>query len=381
MARLQTEKYDNVNLLRAFAALSVVVYHVIELGGWKSFPTEGPLTTFRIGWLGVDLFFVISGFVISYSALILHRLAPAAFAGQYWRRRLTRILPLYLLTLVLWIAFAWPTFFSHATRDWAWQLFTHLTFIHSFWPATHGAIDGPNWSLAIEMQFYLAIALAIGWIDRTPGWRIWLYGILIAWAWRACMVVLYAGDVPVLFVRTTQLPGTLDEFGAGIFLAKWILDGRRRMPLKGAPWIVAGALVGYGTMKIYWRWAGYWDVPWMVVFWRTALAGLFFCAVAAAVDLPRALSRRWLRPLEYLGEISYGIYLWHLFAIQYVIHVLGARGLESLVAVLGLTVLAAALSWRYFEKPFMNLARRRPDDSRAPDPTAASTPVKEGGLW
>ena len=53
--------FPNLDLLRAFAAISVLVLHVIELTGWKNFPIEGPLTWFRIGWMGVDLFFVISG--------------------------------------------------------------------------------------------------------------------------------------------------------------------------------------------------------------------------------------------------------------------------------------------------------------------------------
>src|SRR3954469_7371289 len=98
-AGAEGRRFDNINLLRAFAALSVVVYHVIEHGHWTTYPSDGPLATFRIGWYGVDLFFVISGFVIAYSALILRRADPASFRRRYWARRLTRILPLYLATL------------------------------------------------------------------------------------------------------------------------------------------------------------------------------------------------------------------------------------------------------------------------------------------
>ena len=273
MAQLRTAKYDNVNLLRAIAALAVVVYHVIEHGQWTTFPSEGPLKYLRIGWIGVDLFFAISGFVIAYSALLLYRKEPGEFAGKYWRRRLSRIVPLYMLTLVLWIAFAAPGFFSQPARGWAWQLFTHLAFIHSFWPDTHGALDGPNWSLAVEMQFYLAVALLIRWIDRTPGWRIWLYAILIAWAWRACMLMLYGnGDAYILFVKTTQLPGMLDEFGAGIFLAKWVLDGRHPMPMKGLLPVLGAAVTGYFAMQLFWPRATFWNNGYMVVFRHTALS-------------------------------------------------------------------------------------------------------------
>lgn len=361
MARPRTEKYDNINLLRAFAALAVVVYHVIELGHWDAYPASGLLSVFRVGWMGVDLFFVISGFVIAYSALILYRKAPAAFANAYWRRRLTRILPLYLLTLLLWIALVSTAFFHQPARDWAWQLFTHLAFIHNFFPETHGAIDGPNWSLAIEMQFYVAVALAIGWIDRAPGWRIWLYGIAISCAWRACMLMMYGDANPfVLFVKTTQLPGTLDLFGAGIFLAKWVLDGRPRVPAAGLALTLAAVACGVIAMHIYWPRAGYWNDAYMVVFWRIALSVFLFFVVAAAVELPQVISYKWLAPLDYLGEISYGIYLWHLFAVTYAVQYLGLRGVPALLVVLALTLTAAALSWRYFEKPIMELARRKP---------------------
>ena len=60
--------FENIDLLRGFAALSVLVYHVIELSAWKDFPISGPLVWFRLGWMGVDLFFVISGMVIGLSA-------------------------------------------------------------------------------------------------------------------------------------------------------------------------------------------------------------------------------------------------------------------------------------------------------------------------
>ena len=359
MPRL-TGKYDNINLLRAFAALAVVVYHVIEHGRWTAIPRDGALGYLHLGWLGVDLFFVVSGFVIAYSGLLLYRKAPERFDGTYWRRRLARILPLYLLTLVLWIAFTWTPTVGRFPDDWAWQLFTHLTFIHSFFLETHGAIDGPNWSLGIEMQFYVAVALLIGWIDRVPGWRIWLYGIAISCAWRACMVMMYGDANPyLLFVKTTQLPGTLDLFGAGIFLAKWVLDGRRRVPMPGLAFLLAALAAGYVTMQLYWPRAMYWDNAYMVVFWRVALAIFLFFVVAAAVELPQVLSYRWLLPLDYLGQISYGIYLWHLFAVMFVIKFLGLREIPALAAVLALTIGAAALSWRYFEKPIMERARRK----------------------
>lgn len=364
------ERFDNVNLLRAAAAVAVVVYHVIEHGRWLTFPAQGPWSAFRLGWLGVDLFFVVSGFVIAYSAIVLHRASPAEFARQYWSRRLTRILPLYLLTLALWIPLAWPGFFELPARAWGWQLAAHLAFIHSFWPETHGAIVGANWSLALEMQFYVAVALLVGWIDRTPAWRLWLYAVLVSWAWRGAMFVLYGHiDGAYTFVRTTQLPGMLDEFAAGIVLAKWVLAApAQRRPWEGIAWLAAAGALGTLTMAVYWPRSAYWNDAAMVVLWRTPLAVSLACVVGAAVHLPQVLRHRGLRPLDYLGDVSYGLYLWHLFAIQLVIHMAGVRGWQALAPVLVLTLLLAAASWRYVERPAMRLVRR---PARAlPEPAA-----------
>jgi peptidoglycan/LPS O-acetylase OafA/YrhL len=337
----------------------VVVYHVIEHSVWSAFPTEGALSTFRIGWLGVDLFFVVSGFVIAYSALTLYQKDPGHFQRKYWARRLTRILPLYLLTLFAWILLCWPGFFSMPVTEWVWHLGTHLLFLHSLWPATFGSIDGANWSLALEMHFYLGVALLVPWIARTPGWRILAYGVAIAWAWRACMLTRYGYyDQSFLFTRTSQVPGVLDEFCVGIFLAKLVIERPRVGRAGWVPWVVGAAVIGIPTMHVFWRHAGYWMFPAMVVFWRTALAISLLCVIAAAVRLPQVASWPGMRALNGLGEISYGIYLWHLFAIELVIHKLQLAQGTALFFVLALTATLAAVSWKYLEKPMMALARR-----------------------
>lgn len=341
---------------------------MIEKGSWTTFPAQGPLVVFRIGWAGVDMFFAISGFVIAYSALILYRRNPPRFARDYWMRRLTRIVPLYVLTVAAWIWLLWPGFFAQPVHTWTWQLLSHLLFVHNFSPHTHSSIDGVNWSLGVEMQFYLLVAILIGWIDRTPGWRIWLYGIVIAWAWRACSVVLYGGgpDSWPLFMHSTQLPGTLDEFGAGIFLAKWMVDGRAPSATRGALWLAGALAAGYLVMGVYWTHAAFWIFPDMVIFWKTGFAFVLLCVVAAAVELPQVVAHRWLAPVDGLGEVSYGIYLWHLFALEWLVTAQGLRGGVALAAVIAVTLVAATLSWRYFEKPIMALGRRtrREDASR-----------------
>ena len=96
----------------------------------------------------------------------------------------------------------------------------------------------------------------------------------------------------------------------------------------------------------------------MIVFWHTLLAAFFLCVVAAAVELP-SIAETWpLRPLRYLGETSYGIYLWHLFAIQACLQIADLPPLQALGITLALTVFLPALSWHFFERPILDYGRR-----------------------
>jgi len=354
-----SERFENINLLRAFAAMAVLVYHVIELRPWPAFPIDGPLVVFRIGWIGVDLFYVISGFVITLSALALRRRDPERFARRYWARRLARIYPLYLVTCVLWVAFFKPDFFDASVKAWAWQIVSHLAFLHTLTPWTFGSINGANWTLAIEMHFYVAVALLVPWIARTPGWRIWLGCIAIAWAWRGAMVAILGTASPSqLFQAVAQLPGVIDEFGAGIFLACLVDRGGAPSARAGLAWTAAAVAVGTVCMGVYWSHASYWDVPAMVIGWRTLNAAFLLCVVAAAVHLPELVRMLPVRPIRYLGVVSYGVYLWHLFAIRWVQGSPALEPAQALAAVIGVAVALAALSWHTFERPILERGRR-----------------------
>jgi len=91
-------RFPLIDVLRGIAALLVLIYHVIEISGWQSFPISGPALLFRIGWIGVDLFFVISGFVIGRAAIIGISTQPSSRKKPFFERRLRRIVPLYLLS-------------------------------------------------------------------------------------------------------------------------------------------------------------------------------------------------------------------------------------------------------------------------------------------
>src|SRR3954454_14919942 len=363
---MESKYFKSVDVLRAFAALSVLVYHVIEQTGWTEFPITGPFVWFRAGGFGVDMFFVISGFVVTHSALSLRE----RHGPDSWRifavHRVARLLPLYLVTGLVYLAMFPPQFGS--VSAWAKQLITHLLFIHNWFPSTHGTINGVNWSVAAEVQFYLLIALLMGFIRVAPWWLMICVTVPIAWIWRLIAFLVVPQDTPYtvyhLFVFTSQVPGALDEFGFGIALALLIRTG---LAQKIFLWRSSHAIVGcvavltfWLTMSVYWPNGAYWDSIYMVVGFKTLL-GLSFALIVlwfCLMDSPALVDR--LGTLRYLGQISYGLYLWHLPVIH-TLRKLSLQPQEVLAYALIVTTIMASLSWHLLEQPIIRLGRRASD--------------------
>lgn len=97
---MKRQYFPLIDVLRGFSAISVVIYHIINHFKWNSFPISGPLVWFRIGWMGVDLFFVISGFVIAISTIRTYDRSDnySIFCKNFLTHRFSRIVPLHYLT-------------------------------------------------------------------------------------------------------------------------------------------------------------------------------------------------------------------------------------------------------------------------------------------
>ncbi|MGO9462970.1 MAG: acyltransferase family protein [Isosphaeraceae bacterium] len=353
--------YPGLDLLRGFAAISVVVYHAIDHFKWTSFPRDNVVCLwFRLGWMGVDLFFVISGFVIALSALKLIDRNPADYARLYCARRLARIVPLHYLTCLLWIVFIMPAVMFDSR--FGWHALSHLTFTHNWWHLTIGSLNGPNWSLGVEMQFYVLILLLAPWLRRAKPWAALLGCVAVSWTWRGAACAWLHGltrdGVDLLWAGIMQVPGMLDLFGFGIALAIVAHrdnTGRLARRIHAVRWLLplVTALAATATMRFYWIYGTNWATWPMIVFWRTALGGTCLLAVLSAC----ALDDRWFltltAPLRYLGTISYGIYLWHMLMIFTLKTFFLDDPAHGCLWALGLTLLFASLSWHFFEKPLM----------------------------
>lgn len=361
--------FPNINFLRAIAAILVLVYHVVELTNWSAFPNYGPFWAFRLGWLGVDLFFVISGFVIGLAAIKLYRDSSTEYRQTFMRRRLARIVPLYLFTAAIFLFLVEPGLLQEKFSRLFSHIAAHLGLVHNWFAKTHGSINGPNWSVAAEMQFYVLAIFLAPVLSRVKPWKILLWGFLGAWLFRAAVFYLMVerNDFTRMFIFSSQVPGMADEFAAGIFLARLYLDGTLHNWLTKWPrspgmlhfYVAFLAIVALGVaMAIFFPKAKYWNNAYMVTFWRSGIALSFILIVALFTLLPD-LTKNWFgKPLHYIGDISYGIYLWHLPVILSLKRVLPADNhLLLLNWSIVLTLTLAAMSWHFFEKPLMQRYR------------------------
>ena len=354
--------FPNVNFLRALAALLVLVYHVVELAPWPAFPTEGVPLVFRVGWIGVDLFFVISGFVIGLSAIRLYREGGLDYRWTFMRRRLARIVPLYVITAVAFLVLVRPPMLQQSWETIALQIGSHLLFLHNLHPGLHSAINGANWSVAAEMQFYVLAILAVPLISRLDVRWLLAGGVLVAWGMRALAFwgTRDLGNPAYTFVYATQVPPMLDAFAIGLAIARLHLDGTmarwssRRPALSLLATACAFVLAFHFVWDAYWAHADYWANAGMVVFWRTGLALMFGALVLLAAQLPDMTRLIALRPLNDLGEISYGIYLWHLPVILTLKNLWPAATPATVLALtLAIVIALAATTWRFIEQPII----------------------------
>ena len=355
MTQNQTQRFPLVDLLRGFSALLVVFYHVLSLRPWPGFDATGIGKLPMLGWVGVDLFFVISGFVIGKTALD-GQLSGLPWRQRYFHRRLTRIVPLYLTTLVIWVILVSPDLLTYRSAS-IYHIATHLGFVHNLWHETHGSINPPNWSVGLEMQFYVLIALWAPWLARSSMWKILGVWIAIAWTWKYVSTLLYppGSSAPIIqFIYASQLPGVLDEFVFGIVIAKLVqanllqFNWRRLSAWGGAAIaLLTAAWITVGTGELYW------NSTVTIIFWRTLACAGFAALLACIVMIP--YSGGWItRPFRYLGEISYGIYLWHMPVLATFVAKTQWQGLQLLLATVACTITLAAVSWHGFEKLWMS---------------------------
>jgi peptidoglycan/LPS O-acetylase OafA/YrhL len=362
----------SIDALRGAAALAVVLYHAAHKGVFNPEParvwagawewlTLGP---FSFGYVGVYLFFVISGFCIHLKvakSLATGKVTEIDFRA-FWKRRLRRLYPAYFAALLLYLAVAWGWNGDlNLKTNLFWDLTSHLLLIHNLDPRTVFSLNGVFWTLALEEQLYLAYFLLL-WLRRKHGWTrallicagVRLAWWLLAWALQSVGVELVTKESAAANWCVWALGAVAVEnyFGA-LKLPRWCYDLR----LASFIGVCAGALA-YGDYLFYetGRFA-WWAQLLMQPLWGLA----FFIVINRAVrgetwwNLRAGATKR-IKWLTGLGLISYSLYLTH----ELVFHV--EKGKAWLTV--PLSVLVAWLFFQIFEKPFLT----SPVERKTPPP-------------
>lgn len=330
--------------LRGIAVLMVVFYHCHpRLEGTWAYGAS------LWGWAGVNLFFVLSGFLIT-SILLETRGEPRYFRNFYGRRAL-RIWPVYVLVLIACYALA--PWFQHvsdreAIRSAPWLALIFL--VQNLFPIDLPAAIGPTWSLAIEEQYYFLWAPAVRVLKRP-----WMLAVVLVAALVGSTAMRLANFA---WVTKTHTLIHLDGIAWGSLLAV----GLHTLALSRRAWL----LMGLGGLV-----AGIWaaaTVAGGTAFLDSALGVAFAGAVLAAIastgarnPLNGALRRG---PLEFYGRISYGLYMTHIMVFIYFgwfdarMDRYGVAGNWAVVGFrLASTTAVATMLWYGFESRILRLKR------------------------
>jgi len=376
MKPLQTTRLRSVDALRGIAALAVVLYHAIDRSP-KVLPTNSlryPMELIQFlssfGYIGVFLFFVISGFCIHLQWRRSRSVneEPSIAFGNFWKRRIRRLYPPYLIALTLFLSFTALSVGISVSRFFIYDLAMHLLMLHNLDPRTCYSINGVFWTLAIEEQLYLAYFLLL-FLRKRWGWSVTLIVCLLARAawmifshivWQKTDIGVPVPEAAASHWFTWALGAIAVEAWFGLVkLPRWTRD----LKLASVLIVSASAIAYFGSSIPK-------DTFWHISSWFLLhpLWGIGFFIV-----LNRALLAEdsWIRELKLpslvsvfatLGVFSYSIYLTHELTIMQSWRWANPAAWQMQNVFL-LTIPATIVSaWVFFwfcERPFMN--RKKPE--------------------
>ncbi|WP_328327553.1 acyltransferase family protein [Pseudomonas guariconensis] len=343
-AGISDHSQSNIRLdiqgLRAIAVLAVLVYHANA--AWL-----------KAGFVGVDVFFVISGFIIT--ALLTERSAKVEL-GTFYASRIKRILPAYLALLLVVCVVAAILFLPADFSLFFKSLKSSLLFTSNRYFADFGSYFAPQadelpllhtWSLAIETQFYLFFPLLVICLPRTWRLPVFLVAAMVLFVWSGYRTFAGGKDGDLYFSLIARAP----EFLVGAVIMLTLRE--RELPLSVATLLgLLGAVVLGGSLWLVDRshFPGFWSML------PCLGAGLLIAARRGPVS-----SLLGCGPMVWIGGISYSLYLWHWPILAFIRYYTGQYALSApwLVAFLLAALLLALLSYRFVELPVRASGRIR----------------------
>ncbi|HTI73292.1 MAG TPA: acyltransferase [Candidatus Limnocylindria bacterium] len=361
--------------IRGFAILLVLGFHL-----WSETAFSGSMVTplsnairslFGLGWTGVDLFFVLSGFLLG-GILIDHADSPNYYR-TFYARRFYRIIPLYFALLIAvgvsrhTLGSKWVSIEFSASFPWL----SFFAFLQNFFMAAAGSFGSAafssTWSLAVEEQFYLLLPVTMRFVParKLPFFVVGLAAVTLVVRSAWCLSHTFAplGAFVLLPFRWDEL--LLGVLGAMAMRNEALLERLRAQPaLLGAFCAISGLiLVGMQASE-----HGRPDNPVMNGIGLSVVGFFYLSLILWALTQPTSWVSGFFRNagLRWLGKISYGVYLLHLpvaVATHWIawhdrpLHPDLAHVATTLLG-LGLTLALATLSWRFFESKCLATAHK-----------------------
>ncbi len=311
--------------IRALAILAVFAHHAFQI---------------KLLWMGVDLFFILSGFLITGVLLDAKQRRLGHYFSHFYSRRARRIVAPYLLTLIvmsLFFGLVW-------TRNWYWYIgaANFLQPLH----IPHPAAFDPFWSLAVEEQFYLIWPFAVYFLSKRHLGMFALGLVLLAPCMRGLMH--FSAHWPIYMLT----PFRMDLLASGALLCVAFRNRREKIARWGTS---AGLLLGgIGLVGLVALWhfgittGGNTRIGNVMIYECTLLVCLGIMLWALSGYKVSVLC--W-KPLTYIGEISYTMYLIH-FGVLILLASIVSQAMAGIVGFL-VTVSYASISWFLLEKPLL----------------------------
>jgi peptidoglycan/LPS O-acetylase OafA/YrhL len=339
-----------LDVLRGFAIFAVMFHHI-----GKNVPALHLVAIGGYGWTGVDLFFVISGFLIT--GILLEAKQKPRYFKNFYARRALRIWPLYfalLLFAFVLLPVAVPSLRARIFEDaYPWQ--SYLFFVQNLFslkPIAFGPV-GVTWSLAIEEQYYLVWPILVLLLSR----RTLAWAAAGAFSLSVAVRILQACGFLHLFLYTNTL-SRLDGIALGSLLAIVLPSAPERSVRRIATLVLPLSVIAVFVTELVFG-----EKTW---FLYSGLALAFASLLCLSINSDRL---RRLRFFRYTGKISYGLYLLHVPVFDTFRDPRFRSGLSwfrssvlndlvLLFCMVGALYLVASASWYFFESPILKLKGR-----------------------
>jgi peptidoglycan/LPS O-acetylase OafA/YrhL len=366
--KIEPGRIDELDGLRGIAIASVLLFHLDLLA-----PTPLPWLNrvMLFGWSGVDLFFVLSGFLIG--GILIDNRSTENYFTVFYARRFFRIIPVYYLLIGLYFGFY---VVGGGLRSdlvgWVGAPMpphTYLTFTTNFWIAKHNfmeAFASPTWSLAIEEQFYLALPLLVRVVKPKflPATVLALIGSIAGFRMGMCLA--HAVTQIQCYVLSCFRADAL-MIGVGCALAvrsEAVVEFITRRS-----WVLYAALLAFGSMIVSSGGRLLPDPAAPINTYGLTVVALFFATVMLiAILLPHHPISKALRfrPLRSLGKLAYCVYLLHVSILLVTFRMLSQTAVANQalvrwtagIAGISVVIMIASVSWKYFESRMIRLGHR-----------------------